>query len=191
MNLLYVCAAGGRRSAALAAYTNHFKRLYNLDFLEAGCAAGNEAEYRDHLERTNRHIKELAKAEIYEAHLEKLLTNGVDISPRIGVLLLEEGVEEILYQKRRLATPKLVQEQDLILAVTPHLSQNIKEIGDRRVLTVKEYLGYPKDDLSIPDVDSYEDRSVKGKMGRDRIKCNELQDFSHQILRKISEENIR
>jgi len=195
MKLLYICEGGARRSPALAAYTNHFRHAYGLDSLEAHCAAANEGQFRKHLNPDRQLIvaKDIAKDKRYEPHIETLQTKGSDVSRRIGVLLLLEGVEDIANHKKRFGTEEIINQYDLVLVTSPRERDEVRKRieTDDKIYTVKEFLGYPDYNLGIPDVvDQYMDESQESQLRTDRPLCNELRGFAHEVLKKISREGF-
>jgi protein-tyrosine-phosphatase len=195
MKLLYVCEGGARRSPALAAYTNHFRDVYGLDSLEAHCAAANEGQFRKYPDPERQRIvtEELARDRRYEPHIEALRTKEFDLSIRIGVLLLLEGVEDIANHRKRFGTEEIINQYDLVLVTSPRERDEVRKrvkAGDR-IYMVKEFLSYPGDDLIIPDVvDQYVDENQESQLRTDRVLCDELRGFAHQVLDKISREGF-
>jgi protein-tyrosine-phosphatase len=201
MKILYVCAAGGRRSVALAGYTNLLRGRYGMPEIEAEFAAGNQGEF-DKQSDKQAELElwcETAEGGKYKEIVDKIRNSGVGetrrVHPRIAALLNEEGID-MSFQERKMVKELPLGEYGLILAVQPYLkteSQNIT--GDGRVFTVKEFLGFPPEEQGIDDVESWDEmsdtRKALGKMGRDRILVSELKSYSQQVIEKMTGQHDR
>ncbi len=190
MKVLYVCSAGARRSATLALYSNHFKSEYGLDTFDFASAAIDADKRKRDLEKRLRRLAqcEQTRGGKYKSLVSRLREGNNDIHPRMGVLLLEDGVPAVVDQRMLIFTPELAQTFDLVLAVETQLKERIRELSHSNgtVQTVKEYLGYPDTDHDIADVKRYFLPFIWYQIRRDRTLRDTLKDISKQVLATLS-----
>src|SRR3989344_1302476 len=204
MRVLYVCSAGARRSAALAAYSNHFKAKAGIKDCEFAHAAIDESKRTRDLEKRVKRLATLRKAGFgrYRGLVDRLSLGNNDVHPRMGVLLLADGIYEVADQKMMIFTPELRRDFDLVLAVESILKYQIIGLSTNggsndstqsngytngKVYTVKEFLGYPPSERDIRDIKNYYLPFAWYQMWEDRNMRDDLKRIAIKVVRKISE----
>ena len=127
------------------------------------------------------------KVRKYQKPVAVLRKHSVHIHPRIGVLLIEEGIVEVLSISPQGMTPEMTQRADLVLTVEESMKHRLNELSPSdHIYTVKEFLGYPQRDRNLPDIRAYLLPNTKFQLYKDRKFCTMLKDLAKQVLEKIS-----
>ncbi len=186
--LTLVCASGSRRSATIAAWANHLTK--NYDHL-AGLVIANAALYQDKVEReASLRIERLWKCkkalgERYHSEVEMFGGSKSTIHPRMGIILLSLGINEVLDQRVQVVSKQLLEDSSLVLVAEDCMKGEILRrthyLG--QIYTVKEFVGYKKEYHNLKDRHAW--GTTGRKLRKDLEFCMDLRQYATGILVRI------
>ncbi|MBI4439892.1 hypothetical protein HY638_02880 [Candidatus Woesearchaeota archaeon] len=190
MPLLYVCAAGSRRSPCFASYTMHYREEYGLQDLvvEFGTLFPEKLE-RDMLRRERR-LEECQRYRngIYSGEVEVLRQSPTTIHPRVGVILLKEGIDDFLEKKALIVSANTIGNETLVLATGNSVADRIRQTNPYgKVYTILEFLGLGEGDF--PDA-AYWLPFVGHKLEKDRELCDDIRSLSIDVLERLANRRL-
>lgn len=190
MRLAYICNSGGRRSAALAAYTAHFSKEYDIDSLEVVRGAMKDEKRERQFKKRPARLERCERTRFYDYNdeISMLRRTESNIHPRFGVLLLREGIYEVLEQKASRITPEFLQQADLVLTVNREMRDKLRRLchPSEKIHTVSEFTGATEFGLDIDDINVYVLPLIDVQLWEDRVLCDVLRTYSHKVLEKLS-----
>ena len=126
----------------------------------------------------------------YAESVEVLRGSHTNIHPRIGIILLEQSITGFLDHNAQVASSDSTGNSNLILSVSVDIRDKLYKISPHNsIYTVKEFLGFPGNDLDIPDA-KYFLPTFSHRMKKDRELCDLIRELSTQVLQKISKEGF-
>ncbi|GEM_PF-4004831 len=189
MHLTVVCQNGTRRSAALAAYIEYHRKENLIDGLTVKKAAiTDKNQLREQSKQSGRlRACETACFANYSLEVRQLRQARADVHPRIGIILLQEGITPVLEQRVQILTPEIIDDSDLVLTATGDMKITAQGLTphQERVQTIREYCGRAQGGLDVPDVRRYMTLFTKGRVKRDRKLCIELREYALDIINKL------
>lgn len=203
--ILYVCTANRGRSPMLAAYTNNFARKMNID-VRAESSGTKKNVIADVLKESYENGEWLEEKDIISKYSipKEFLGSRYTIVPKdVFIVLMEEGVYEILGHTPRLFTKELGGQNDLIFPVDSKNKGRVLEIYpvENKVFTAKEFISdtnYPwLNGVDIIDAypspgspgegaeQVYMDGIMKGTPDAWRMMCAECRRVAKGVVEKV------